>query len=86
MNDIDSNLKQFIINEYSTWHFNYDEDKDIYANFVSQAFNIPYEECLEWKDNKPFPLGKLRRTMAKDYMIHRYMIFKGGKEKWMNLM
>lgn len=58
-------LLSFIKTLYNTYNFTYDETKDIYANFGSQLFGIPYEECLEYKDGKPYPLGKARRCVIK---------------------
>ena len=55
----------------------FSEDKDIYATIASVAFNVPYEECLEFH-----PLtgeyqkdGKARRTQAKSIVLGRPIRF-----------
>ena len=50
---------------YERNHFNWDENLDLYANYASQLYGIPYEECLEWKNNEPYPIGKERRHTVK---------------------
>ena len=61
-------LLSFIKTLYNTYNFTYDEGKDIFADFGSQLFGIPYEECLEYKDGKPYPLGKARRNVIKIFI------------------
>lgn len=70
---MDKRLKKFILNLYNTHNFAYDETKDIYANYGSQLFGIPYEDCLEFKDGKPYPLGKSRRRIIKLAICLQFM-------------
>lgn len=70
---MDKRLKKFILNLYKTHNFEYDETKDIYANYGSQLFGIPYEECLEFKDGKPYPIGKSRRRIIKLAICLQFM-------------
>ena len=69
-------LKEFIIKLYDNYNLKYDETKDIYANYGSQIFGIPYEECLEWKDGEPYPKGKRRRQLIKRAICMQYEFFK----------
>lgn len=44
----------------------YIDGKDLYAEMASLAFNVPYEECLEFRpDGTKNPAGKERRSQAK---------------------
>lgn len=70
---MDKRLKKFILNLYKTHNFEYDETKDIYANYGSQLFGIPYEECLEFKDGKPYSVGKSRRRIIKLAICLQFM-------------
>ena len=62
---MDKRVKEIIKNMYESHDFNYDESKDLYSNYASQLMNLPYEDCLEFKDNKPNILGKERRFIIK---------------------
>lgn len=53
---------------YNLSNFTFDENKDLYSNYASQLFNIPYEDCLEFKNGKPNPIGKQRRQVIKFYV------------------
>ena len=50
---------------YEKNHFTWDEDLDLYSNYAAQLYGIPYNECLEWKNNKPYPIGRERRSAIK---------------------
>lgn len=45
------------------------EGKDLYSYLASIVYNVPYEECQEWKDGKPYPEGKERRMRIKQMLI-----------------
>ena len=49
----------------------FQEDKDIYASIASLAFNVPYEECLEFhpETHEYQPDGKARRNEAKVILL-----------------
>ena len=49
----------------------YMEGKDLYAEIASIAFDVPYEECLEFRpgDGTRNPEGKERRTKAKAIVL-----------------
>ena len=61
---MDKKVKQILKDLYERHNFAYDESKDLYSNYASQLMNLPYEDCLEFKDNKPYPLGKERRLLC----------------------
>lgn len=69
---MDEELKRIIINYYKSNDLIYDENKDIYSNLAAQVFNLPYEDCLEYKDNKPNIEGKRRRLLIKLAMAYLY--------------
>lgn len=54
---------------YKSNNFDFDEGKDLYSNYASQLFNLPYEDCLEFKDGRPNPIGKQRRQVIKFYIL-----------------
>ena len=62
---MDKRVKQILKELYEKHNFKYDESKDLYSNYASQLMNLPYEDCLEFKDNKPNILGKERRLLIK---------------------
>lgn len=62
---MDKKVKRILKDLYERHNFTYDESKDLYSNYASQLMNLPYEDCLEFKDNKPYPLGKERRLLVK---------------------
>lgn len=46
------------------------DGRDIYSYTASLAFNVPYEECVEFKpDGSSYPEGKERRTGAKSITL-----------------
>lgn len=47
------------------------ENKDIYATIASIAFNVPYEQCLEFhpETHEYQPDGKARRSEAKTIVL-----------------
>lgn len=49
------------------------ENKDIYATIASIAFNVPYEQCLEFhpETHEYQPDGKARRGEAKTIVLGR---------------
>ena len=48
----------------------YHEGKDLYASIASLAFNMPYEDCLEFKpDGTTNKDGKTRRSSAKSILL-----------------
>lgn len=53
------------------------EDKDVYATIASVAFNVPYEQCLEFHpDTHEYqPEGKARRSEAKTILLGRPIRF-----------
>ena len=69
---MDEKVKKILKEMYERYNFNYDENKDLYSNYASQLMNLPYEECMEWKDNKPYPLGKERRMMIKLFVMTQF--------------
>ena len=75
---MDEELKQFIIKLYNSNNFEYDESKDLYSNYASQLFNLPYEDCLEYKNNRPYPEGQSRRLHIKEALL--FMFYRGNFE------
>lgn len=57
----------------------FEEGKDVYAVAASRFFNCSYEDCLEYKNDKPNPIGKYRRTVAKKILCAMYF---STKRKW----
>lgn len=51
----------------------FQEGRDIYATIASIAFNMPYEECLEFhpETHEYQPEGKARRGVAKVLVLGR---------------
>ena len=51
----------------------FQEGKDIYATIASIAFNVPYEQCLEFhpETHEYQPDGKERRSVAKVLVLGR---------------
>lgn len=48
----------------------YQEGKDLYASIASLAFNVPYEDCLEFRpDGTTNKEGKERRSQAKSILL-----------------
>lgn len=48
----------------------YRHGKDLYAEIASLSFNVPYEECLEFRpDGTTNPEGKSRRSSAKSILL-----------------
>lgn len=46
------------------------EGKDLYSEIASKAFNVPYEDCLEFRpDGTVSKEGKERRTQAKSILL-----------------
>jgi hypothetical protein len=41
------------------------EGQDLYAFIASKFFDVPYAECLEWKEGNPYIKGQSRRKFAK---------------------
>ena len=62
---MDKKVKCILKDLYEQHNFSYDESKDLYSNYASQLMSLPYEDCLEYKDNKPNILGKERRFLVK---------------------
>lgn len=60
----------------------HEDGLDIYASFASKIFVAPYEECLEWKDNMPFPLGKKRRASAKAILCACWSAYSNDITAW----
>lgn len=48
------------------------ENKDLYSTLASIIYDVPYEECLEFKDGEPNPAGKRRRTLVKVLVMAMY--------------
>ena len=48
------------------------EGKDLYSTFASVLYDIPYEECLEFRDGEPYIAGKKRRAVAKAIVLAMY--------------
>ena len=42
---------------------------DLYSYLASIMYALPYEECKEWKDDKPYPEGKDRRNRVKQFLL-----------------
>ena len=51
----------------------FQEDRDVYATIASVAFNVPYEQCLEFhpETHEYQPDGKARRSEAKTILLGR---------------
>ena len=48
----------------------YIDGKDLYAEIASLAFNVPYDDCLEFRpDGTHNPEGKERRSRAKAILL-----------------
>lgn len=49
----------------------FQEDRDVYATIASVAFNVPYEQCLEFhpESHEYQPDGKARRSEAKTILL-----------------
>ena len=62
---MDKKVKKILKDLYKQHNFSYDETKDLYSNYASQLMSLSYEDCLEYKDNKPNILGKERRFLIK---------------------
>lgn len=45
---------------------------DAYAFIACKLFDMPYEDCLEWKDGKPYVEGQARRKLAKTIITLMY--------------
>lgn len=45
------------------------EKEDLYSFVASVMYDTTYEECCEWKDDKPYPEGKERRDRAKQFIL-----------------
>ena len=46
------------------------EGKDLYSEIASKAFNVPYEDCKEFReDGTTNKQGKERRTQAKSILL-----------------
>lgn len=44
--------------------------KDLYSEIASKSFNVPYEDCREFRpDGTVNPEGKERRTQAKSILL-----------------
>lgn len=54
------------------------DGKDIYGSIASVAFNVPYEQCLEFhpETGEYQPEGKKRRSEAKTIVLGRPNRFK----------
>lgn len=66
---VDVKMLNIIKAEYERLGIEMDEDKDVYSYLASKLYNIPYEECLEYKDDKPYPKGKFRRQYVKFALV-----------------
>ena len=51
--------------------------KDLYSYLASLVYDVPYEDCQEWKDGKLYPEGKERRTRVKQ-MLRPIVLECGG--------
>lgn len=71
-NNIDARLLAIIKAEYERLGIEIDDEKDIYSYLASKLYNIPYEECLEYKNDKPYPKGKFRRQYVKFALVGIY--------------
>ena len=47
----------------------YKDGKDLYVEIASIAFNLPYEECLQFKDGEFYPEGNQRRQTSKAIVL-----------------
>ena len=53
----------------------YREGKDPYSEIASLAYNVPYEECCEYRpDGTANPDGKARRGEAKKIVLGKHII------------
>lgn len=57
----------------------FEEGKDVYAVAASRFFNCSYEDCLEYKNDEPYLIGKYRRRVAKKILGAMYF---STKRKW----
>lgn len=53
--------------------------KDVFSTAAARFFNTTYEECLEYKNDKPYSIGKYRRAVAKKILCAMYF---STKKKW----
>lgn len=56
-----------------------EQGKDVYATAAARFFDCTYEDCLEYKNDKPNPIGKYRRSVAKKILCAMYF---STKKKW----
>lgn len=51
----------------------FQDGRDVYATIASKAFNVPYEQCLEFhpETGEYQPDGKARRSEAKTILLGR---------------
>lgn len=48
--------------------------KDLYSEIASKSFNVPYEDCKEFRpDGTVNPEGKERRTQAKSILLGKQL-------------
>ena len=79
---MDERIKEIIIERYNSYNFKYDENKDIYSNFASQLFGIPYTDCLEFNaDGTPNIMGKRRRMAIKQMFAYLFINQYGWEER-----
>ena len=53
-----------------------DSGKDVYSYAASRLFGCSYDDCTEWKNDKPNPVGKYRRAVAKKILCAMYFSTK----------
>lgn len=51
----------------------YEDGLDIYSSFASKIFNVPYEDCCEFKEGQAYLPGGARRSSAKAILCACYV-------------
>lgn len=75
---MDRKLKKFLMKDDELKKA-IESGKDVYSTAAARFFDTTYEECLEYKNDKPYPIGKYRRTVAKKILSAMYF---STKKKW----
>ena len=77
---MDKKLKKFLTKDVE-FAKAIEQGKDVYATAAARFFDCSYKDCLVYKNDKPNPIGKYRRTVAKKILCAMYF---STKRKWYN--
>lgn len=72
MHNYNEKLLEVLVERFSLYVSNFrslEDSVDLYSYLASIIYNLPYEECKEWKDDKPYPEGKDRRDRVKRFLL-----------------